>query len=582
VGEGISEPFQITEAGQVFFGSQAAPTGTGAIEQGGYLDIFRGERTAAGWVTRDMTALGSEPGNKLLIKASSDGRSLLIYTPLTLSPEDVDNPTNNVTKGNDLYMVRETKPPLFVSHGEVPNALPGTQFGAFAAGPFPANSELSAVGFVTHASLQRPEGAESTTEGCYIWSEAGSGLAYLTSPNGPGSSPPQNCRFLAVTGDGRAVIEDTSGDGRTGLIFAAGGAVNFPLTGNTVQLSGPGAATVVALSPDGQTVYLETTDKLLPNADSGADIYAINLNSGAGLSPSSQPKTPAVTCVSCEAGGNPNGASATWIGQSADGTHVLFETPTGVWSWSKSSGASELAPSGDGLEQLVISRNGGYVIATTTAALSPADKDGSSDIYLFQTRDPAPRLITSGDLATHYVPSAVSDGGSRVVYESGEGSSQAIQEWYSGESSSISPLGSIYGYTVMGTAGSELEDVFFEAHEPLVAQDENAGTTDIYDARIDGGFPAPSALRNESHTPNPTAPTPTPYTPDLAPPSLGIPALGPDTSIPSAPSKPKALTKAQELSKVLKVCRKDKKKSKRVACEKAAHKKYAPKKKAKK
>ncbi len=46
--------------------------------------------------------------------------------------------------------------------------------------------------------------------------------------------------------------------------------------------------------------------------------------------------------------------------------------------------------------------------------------------------------------------------------------------------------------------------------------------------------------------------------------------------------KVKALTRAQKLAKALKTCKKDKKKSKRVACEKAARKKYGAVKKAKK
>lgn len=44
----------------------------------------------------------------------------------------------------------------------------------------------------------------------------------------------------------------------------------------------------------------------------------------------------------------------------------------------------------------------------------------------------------------------------------------------------------------------------------------------------------------------------------------------------TAPPKPKPLTRAQKLSKALKACRRDRKKSKRMACEKQARKKYGP------
>jgi hypothetical protein len=50
---------------------------------------------------------------------------------------------------------------------------------------------------------------------------------------------------------------------------------------------------------------------------------------------------------------------------------------------------------------------------------------------------------------------------------------------------------------------------------------------------------------------------------------------------PVTPAKPVVLTRAQLLAKALKVCHADKRKTKRVACERAARKKYGPKPKAK-
>ena len=50
----------------------------------------------------------------------------------------------------------------------------------------------------------------------------------------------------------------------------------------------------------------------------------------------------------------------------------------------------------------------------------------------------------------------------------------------------------------------------------------------------------------------------------------------PSSSEPAEAPKPKPLTSAQKLSKALKACKKDKSKSKRLACERSARKKYAP------
>jgi hypothetical protein len=53
------------------------------------------------------------------------------------------------------------------------------------------------------------------------------------------------------------------------------------------------------------------------------------------------------------------------------------------------------------------------------------------------------------------------------------------------------------------------------------------------------------------------------------------PQLGKVSVLPSrTATKPKPLTRAQKLAAALKACKKDKKKSKRLGCEKAAHKKY--------
>jgi hypothetical protein len=57
---------------------------------------------------------------------------------------------------------------------------------------------------------------------------------------------------------------------------------------------------------------------------------------------------------------------------------------------------------------------------------------------------------------------------------------------------------------------------------------------------------------------------------------------GPGNVTPTVSPPPKKVeTRAQELSKALKLCHKDKKKAKRQKCEKTAHKRYGPVKKKK-
>jgi hypothetical protein len=573
--------FLVTPNGSIFFESQATPAGTGALPDGGYIDVFRSRRAAYGWLTQDMLP-SPQPGDKFLEGVSVDGASVLIDTSLTLNPEDVDNPTGATTYGQDLYVARDNgTPPEFVTHGEVPNRPTLELQGRTGVSPV-ANADLSAVGFQTRDSLAKPINNELVTPGCYVWASVEDRLARLTNPDAGGTlSPPLNCKYFAIAADGRPIIEDTSGDGGEGLIFAADPAGEpFPTGGGTRQLSGnkPFAATFAAISSDHYIVYISTTDQLVPNADSGADIYGVDLTQ-AGLSSQAPPEAPALTCISCDASGipsQPNVGDARYVGQSADGSHVFFNVAGALYEHD-SAGTRLVASAADGLENVIFSHSGQYVIAKTSVALSASDTDGAPDIYELSD-GAAPKLITNGISSTDsYTPVAVSDHGQQVLYEdTPNGAPSLIDEWVSGQIGQVSPAGSTHSYKVLGTAGPALEDVFFAANEPLVPQDLNAGTTAIYDARVDGGFPAPAQPANDNQTPNPAGPVTPAYTTSLTAPSFQLAVLPADTSQPASRPKVKPLTQAQKLAKALKACKKQPKR-KRAACDAQARRKYGTK-----
>ena len=139
-------------------------------------------------------------------------------------------------------------------------------------------------------------------------------------------------------------------------------------------------------------------------------------------------------------------------------------------------------------------------------------------------------------------------------------------------------------------ASASGNDVFFLTAEKLVPQDED-GNFDVYDAHV-----------CEPSSPCPTAPLPPP------PPCTTVEACrpgsyssgaseSPASETPSGSGNvakkqvlslketgkpaPKPLTRAQKLANALKACKKDKKKRKRLACERQARKQYGPKKAAK-
>jgi hypothetical protein len=116
-------------------------------------------------------------------------------------------------------------------------------------------------------------------------------------------------------------------------------------------------------------------------------------------------------------------------------------------------------------------------------------------------------------------------------------------------------------------------DVYFTTADQLVGQDTDT-QKDIYDARIDGGFPAPptpAACQGE-------ACVGAPGSPPLfgTPPSSTLSGVGNvPAPTPTAPvtSKPKNLTRAEQLRRALAACRR-KPKRKRPACVRQAHRRY--------
>jgi hypothetical protein len=562
-GYSISNQFLATSDGPVFWQSGATPPGTGALPNGGYVDVFRSSRTNSGWMSKDLVP-HSQAGAVLLLAASINGASALVETTLPLNAEDHDDPTGNVTIGNDLYVIREGGVIEFVTHGEVPV---GATRDETRVGNNPrANPDVTAVGFETNYSLATPISDEQSTAGCYIWADVAGPLAEPTDLDEEGTAKPgRNCTYFGVAADGRPIIRVTNGRQGNGEIFAVDPGSIFQLSGGTQHLAGS-EASFVAMSPDAKTVYIEAHEELAPEpaGETAPNIYAVGLD---GLP---------TTCVSCAADGSVNSAQPEYVGQSADGSHIYF-TVSGTLYQHDASGTQELAPAAAEIRQVVPSQNGDYVIASTSSALLSSDTNGTPDLYELHAGT-EPELITGGAEPSTggYHAVAASNTGERALYEASEGELRVIDEWVGGQTGQISPLHANRNYGVLGTKGPELEDVFFASNEPLVTQDENAGTTDIYDARVDGGFPAPAADPNDNQTPDPQVVAPTPYPASLTPPTVVLAPLAADTSIPSKTSQPSPTHAgtASRLARALKICRGDKGRKKRRSCEVSARSRY--------
>jgi hypothetical protein len=192
----------------------------------------------------------------------------------------------------------------------------------------------------------------------------------------------------------------------------------------------------------------------------------------------------------------------------------------------------------------LISEDGSRVFFDTTQPLVSQDTNGVQDVYEWERE------------GTESCPTASSRFGGCVFLLSGGDSSDS---------------------SFLVDASADGGNVFF-THRGELSGVGVPGKVSLFDARAGGGFPeSATACTGTGCQGVPPAP------PSFATPSSAT-FSGVGNFPPAAPAKVavKSLTRAQKLAAALKTCRRDKKKSKRAACEKTAHKKYGVTKHAKK
>jgi hypothetical protein len=174
-------------------------------------------------------------------------------------------------------------------------------------------------------------------------------------------------------------------------------------------------------------------------------------------------------------------------------------------------------------------------------------------------------------------PRTLSDDGSRLFFSSPDPLAESIGgsvKLFEYEDGVIRPIsGSEPGdETFFLDASSTGNDVFFATRERLVATDTDE-LLDVYDARVDGGLPAP----------NPPPPCEgdicqEPPTPGL---SLSTPASaafsGQGNLVPPPSKPPPKLTRRQHLARALARCRRLKSRKRRAACDSASERRYGSK-----
>jgi NHL repeat len=181
----------------------------------------------------------------------------------------------------------------------------------------------------------------------------------------------------------------------------------------------------------------------------------------------------------------------------------------------------------------------------------------------------------------YYQPRNLSANGERVFFDTDEAlvaqdrnGASDVYEWEGGHVHLVSS--GTGGGAQFVDASESGDDVFFSTGNELVPGDTDE-LTDLYDARVDGGFPAPTQAPLCTGGGCQGAPAPAPLF--ATPSSLTAAGVGnfPDGLTPPAAKKTAAQLRAAKLAAALKKCKKDRSRSKRATCEKTAHRKYGAK-----
>jgi hypothetical protein len=176
--------------------------------------------------------------------------------------------------------------------------------------------------------------------------------------------------------------------------------------------------------------------------------------------------------------------------------------------------------SGDDMQHAAFATPDGRTLAFLSVAnLTPYDAQGHREAYMYRTfpggiecascrtngtaatGDADLGFRSDGGFAFGWV-TPISDDGRRLFFNTtdslvgddvngnapGQGA-QDVYEYGDGVPSLISDGRTVYGSSLAGVSPSG-DDVFFYTHSALVSGDVDGGAIDVYDARVNGGFPS--------------------------------------------------------------------------------------------
>jgi hypothetical protein len=602
----MSQPEMTAPSGEsVQYGS----TGVFADAQGSPLgNDYVASRGASGWTTRPIEAPQLNAGVILVAPTqgiSEDLGETLVASLMPLAPGAVGGQNNiylhDLVSGQYALVATTSHNDAFAEFG---STIYATYIGSSADGSHTVFDY--GIGLVPGAF--EAEGAFAFLEGTniYDWSNGQLHLVnYL--PDGsvshtaisPVASELTGENPHPVSSDGSKVFFDAAGNhGNGGALYVREDDSRTVLI-STSQRAGatgePAEGLFVGASADGSKAYFTSSANLTEGPETtGAKLYRYDLSSGqlADLTVSSEPGVPAEVSHVIQVSEDGSFVYFTAAGALAPGATVAPPGLSNVYVWHEGTGIKLIAQANAGGQ---VSPNGLHFAFSSSTPLTADRCSGCQMLYEYDyetgqihcascspsTGMPVASLEVGGipygtGLDSHHPGYVTNNGmvifGSReaLVPQDTNGVSD-VYGWLEGRLSLLSP-GTGSQEAQFADTSRDGRNVFFKTGQKLVGQDIDENV-DLYDARIDGGFPGLPAANPCTGTGCQGVPSAPPIF--ATPPSVTFEGVGNfEGSSQSAGVEPKALTRAQKLSAALKVCHKRKPAKRRAACEARARKQY--------
>ncbi len=499
----------------------ASFTSFGDAQGAAFSTQYLSSRGPSGWTTHAISPPTSTTAHSNLTLAPFH-----FFTPeLTAAVLDWTHPalTAEAPQEFDNLYVHETNAASYqlVTTVVPPNRTPEHYEVKFAG----ASTDLTHVVFDANDALTA--GAPANAQSVYEWT--GGSLQLVSVLPGPGDVAAAS----AGAGDGIAdhvSPNDVSADGSRIFWTDNNGQLYVREDGvTTVKLNashrapslGDGSAVFRAATPDGSKVFFTDETPLTNSSEDDGGLYEYDFDSGM------------LTDLSPDGSGAPGVEGV--VGASEDGASVYFLASASLAAGA-TAGAENLYLSHGGAITFIaalsredgsdwtqdfeertarVTPDGSYLVFMSKASLTGYDNldanTGAPDTEVFIYEAGANRLVCascnpSGERPigpsevpaaepTGYLPRYISEDGQRVFFDSKDSllpsdtnGQQNVYEYENGAVYTISP-GTSEGASTFADASANGDDAFFTTRAPLVAEDQDENS-DMYDARVGGGFPA--------------------------------------------------------------------------------------------